>query len=151
MLFHTNREVVNSDLWAGYCVCQVKDKPRLYVGVRSLSAAGLCRVYSAIPIPVLIIIIIIIIQGLYSANSLPVPVLQIFVAWAFVFSMTPLFLPLIRGTIPSTDTKDEAPFSPLTPTVGHYSSHWHHQWGTTLPSNPNNGAIFLCLLTTGAM
>lgn len=34
-----------------------------------------------------------------------------------------LFLPLIQGTSPSSDTNDETPFLPLTPTLGPCSSH----------------------------
>ncbi|CAI9531407.1 unnamed protein product [Staurois parvus] len=32
--------------------------------------------------------------------------------------------------------------------MGHYSSHWHQQWGTIPPTDTNNGALFLPLTPT---
>ncbi|CAI9555533.1 unnamed protein product, partial [Staurois parvus] len=34
---------------------------------------------------------------------------------------------------------------PLTPTIGHYSSHWHQLWNTISPTDTKNGVLILLL------
>ncbi|CAI9586539.1 unnamed protein product [Staurois parvus] len=36
-------------------------------------------------------------------------------------------------------------FLPLTPMMGHYSSHWHQRCGIIPPTDTNDGALFLPL------